>query len=212
MYLKRNSIPRSWPLPKKGSRFVVVPRHSKRNGIPLLIVLRDMLRIAENKKEVKRILNSGNVLVNNHLRRDERFPLVMFDILSIKGLGDYRVELGNRRFKLREVSGEESRFRISKIIGKRILKRGKLQISLLNGDNLIVKDKNAGIGNSVIIDVRDGKIVKYILVREKARAMILTGKHLGKEGVVEKLEGRKVNVLIGNKRIVTSLDNIMVIA
>ena len=55
-HLKRQNAPKSWPIPRKGTTFVVRPNFGFSKGIPLLIILRDMLKIAENKKEVKKAI------------------------------------------------------------------------------------------------------------------------------------------------------------
>ena len=64
-------MPKEWPLTRKGKKYVVVSR--QRNGIPLLIVLRDMLKLGRTRKEIKKILNEGNVAVNGKMRKDLDF-------------------------------------------------------------------------------------------------------------------------------------------
>ena len=50
-HLKRQNISKNWPIARKGNTFVVKPLSKK--GIPLLIVLRDLLKIAQTREEVK---------------------------------------------------------------------------------------------------------------------------------------------------------------
>ena len=44
-YLRRQKIPKNWPLPRKGTAYVVKPSFSTNKGIPILIILRDLLNL-----------------------------------------------------------------------------------------------------------------------------------------------------------------------
>ena len=54
--------------------------------MPLLIILRDMLKIGRNRGEIKQILNSGSVEVNGKVRKNDKFPVKAFDIVKIKSI------------------------------------------------------------------------------------------------------------------------------
>ena len=59
---KRLTIPVSWPVARKTS--VWVPKsspgpHSSMNSMPLLMVIRDMLKLVDNAREAKRVLYEG---------------------------------------------------------------------------------------------------------------------------------------------------------
>ena len=43
-YLKRQKIPKNWPIKRKGSAYVARPNFSINKGIPVLIILRDICR------------------------------------------------------------------------------------------------------------------------------------------------------------------------
>ena len=51
-HIKRQSAPTNWPIERKGTKFIVTPLGSITEGVPVLILLRDILRITENRKEV----------------------------------------------------------------------------------------------------------------------------------------------------------------
>ena len=53
MHLKRQNTPKSWPIHRKGTKYIVRPQFNPRKGVPILILLRDMLKVAKNRKEVK---------------------------------------------------------------------------------------------------------------------------------------------------------------
>ena len=57
-HLKRYGIPKFWPLSKKEKVWAVKPRpgpHPKDFCIPLQIIVRDILELAETSKEAKKI-------------------------------------------------------------------------------------------------------------------------------------------------------------
>ena len=64
-HLKRQKIPKTWPIYRKGTKYIAMPTHNISNSIPLLVILRDILKIAKNRKEVKRAINSRFLLLNN---------------------------------------------------------------------------------------------------------------------------------------------------
>jgi len=73
-----------------------------KTGIPLLIVVRDMLKLATNSREAKAIITEGNILVDGIPRKDYKYMTGLFDIISLPAINEYyRLLLDtNNRFKL----------------------------------------------------------------------------------------------------------------
>ena len=109
MYLKRQKAPKNWPIHRKGTKYIVRPRSNIQKGVPLLIILRDMLKIAQNRKEVKKSLHAKHILVNNKIILDEKNNVLLFDTISILPLKKYyRIELsGKGKFEIREIKENE---------------------------------------------------------------------------------------------------------
>ena len=63
MYLKRQKVPKNWSIHRKGTKYVVRPRANFEKGVPLLIVLRDMMKVVQNRKEAKKALFSKKMFV-----------------------------------------------------------------------------------------------------------------------------------------------------
>ncbi len=106
---KRVAAPKSWPVQKKTHAWVVGANsgsHSMETGIPLLVVVRDMLKIASNSKEAKRIINEGNILIDGLARKDYKYMAGLFDIVSLPAINEhYRILLdNNNRFKLYNIA------------------------------------------------------------------------------------------------------------
>ncbi len=212
-HLKRQSISKNWPIIRKGTTFVVKPI-SKR-GIPLLIVLRELLKIAQTREEVKTAIQKKLLLVNNRLVKDEKIGLVLFDTLSIlPSKIYYRLELSEKgKFELREIKEEEANKKIAKIINKRTLAGKKIQINLNDGGNFLVEPKFSCLTNdSVVVNFKNKKIEKCLSLKEKSNAIIFAGKHAGKTGQIEEINERKMAIINCSKeKINVLIKQIMVI-
>lgn len=199
MHLKRNQAPKNWPIPRKGTKFLI---KSRKNGIPVLILIRDVMKKAKSKKEVKEIIHDKKAKVNGRIIRDEKFVLSLFDVLE---LGDekFKVILKNKKFGLEETRNSD---KILKVIGKKILSGKKTQINLNDGRNFISAEKFK-IGDSVVM----GEKIKKIELKEGAKIIIINGKHKGEEGEVEKIEGKNASILLKEGKINLKLNDIMAV-
>lgn len=187
-YLKRQKAPKEWPIERKGSVYVVKPRFGTKLGIPVLIILRDILKLAQNRREVRKIIHSKKILANKKVIRDEKNNILFYDTLDIIPLKKYyRLGLSKKgKFCLQEIKENESDKKIAKVINKKILKGKKVQLNLSDGRNFL-SDIKCGINDSVVINLKEGKIEKCLPLKEKAKVIIFAGKHSGKEGEIIKV-------------------------
>ena len=206
MHIKKTKMPTSWPVPRKGrgKRFVAVPSHATSKGISLLFLLRDVLGIAKTRKEAKYMTLNGMVKVNNVARKDENFPVQVFDVLGLeKGGLNYRLEIVNRKFALNEIPVSEAGSKIVKISGKKILKSGKVQMNLDDGQNVLSKIKFS-IGDSVVLNTIDNKVEKVLSLKVGAKVEIVLGKHAGEKGELvgfeELVRGRDYKIKLEDGR------------
>lgn len=200
MHLKRNQAPKSWPIPRKGTKFLV---RNRKNGIPVLLLIRDVIKKAKNRNEVKEIIHDKKVKVNGKVIRDEKFTLSLFDILEL-GDNKFKVVLKNKKLGLEETKEQE---KISKIINKKILAGNKVQINLNDGRNFISNEKFR-IGDSVILS--EGK-TKKLELKEGAKIVVINGKHRGEEGKIEKIEGGNASISLKESKTNLKLNDIMAI-
>ncbi len=212
-HLKRQSISKNWPIIRKGTTFVVKPISKK--GIPLLIVLRELLKIAQTREEVKTAIQKKLLLVNNRLVKDEKIGMTLFDTLSIlPSKIYYRLELSEKgKFELREIKEEEANKKIAKIINKRTLAGKKIQINLNDGGNFLVEPKFSCLTNdSVVVNFKNKKIEKCLALKEGSNAIIFAGKHSGKIGQIEEIKERNMAIINCSKnKINVLIKQIMVI-
>jgi len=211
---KIQSAPKNWPIERKGNTYVVKPRFSAREGVPVLVILRDMLKIAQDRSEVKRIIHLRQILVNERLVTDERNNLLFFDTINIiPSKEQYRLELSeNGKFCLNKIKESEANKKIAKIINKKMLKGKKTQLNLSDGRNFL-SDIKCDINDSVEINLKEGKIEKCLPLKEKEKVVIFAGKHVGKKGKITSLnlEEKTAKVKIDEKEINILINQLMVV-
>ena len=228
MHIKKTEMPTSWPVPRKGrgKRFVAVPSHGTSKGISLLFLLRDVLKLVKTRKEARYMTLNGMVKVNNKIRKDENFPVQVFDSLSLSQRNDpagpdkaniilnYKLEIVNRKFTLLEISAKDAESKIVKISGKKILGKGKVQMNLDDGQNIISGDKFS-VGDSVVLNTKTDKIEKILPLKEGAKVEIVVGKHAGEKGELvgfeELVRGRDYKIKLEDKTVSLPYKTILVI-
>lgn len=187
MHKTRSEMPKEWPLPRKGTKYFIVGTHATDKGIPLVIALRDILKIVDTAKEARIMILNGEVRVNQQVRKNERFPVRLFDILSLeKAKKNYKLDIAGKRVQLKEVSAKESEKKTIKIVGKVLLAKDKLQMNLEDGSNFLVKEKFF-VGDSAVIALKENKVEKIVPMKEGARVLIVSGRHSGKEGKIKEM-------------------------
>jgi len=190
-HLKRINAPKTWPVERKLTKFITKPApgpHRLEESMPLGVLLREIMKLGKDKREIKMILNSKKVLVNNKPRKEFDFPVGILDTLSIPELNKYFKMVYSLKGKLvlQDTSKEESNFKICKIIGKTILRKKKVQLNFYNGENMIIDKEGYKIRDSVII--KDNKIVKHLKFEKNAVIYLIGGKHIGNKGTLMEIK------------------------
>ncbi|PAV12833.1 30S ribosomal protein S4e [Methanosarcina spelaei] len=187
---KRLSIPRSWKAGKKGYKWVSTTRpgpHSQARSLPLGIVIRDILKLVDNSREGKRILSEGKVLVDGIPRKDLRFPVGLFDVITLPLVNEtYRMFQDEKgRLALHKLN-ETNVNKLCRINNKITLKGGKVQLNLNDGTN-ILGSSEYGTKDSLILSVPDKQIVKHLQFKVGNLAMVVGGQHSGEIGKITEI-------------------------
>lgn len=189
MHQKRISAPKSWPIAKKTNKWVVAasPGAHSRDAVPILVVLRDMLHLADNATEAKRILHSGNITVNGRTIKKHKAQVGLFDIVAAAGR-HYRMLPNPRgRYQLTEISDEDAKRKLSRIDNITVVKGGKLQYNLHDGTNMLLEEKY-GTGDSLVFSLPAYDIIEHFERKAGNKAMIVGGKHSGETGTILELK------------------------
>ncbi len=186
-------MPREWPIARKGTKYIAGARHGQKSGIPVLFVLRDILKLVKTKKEAKYALKQGDIKINSKVRIDEKFPLQFFDVLTLEKMKKhYRLMIENGKFVLNEISVKEAGKKIAKISGKTLITGNKIQMNLEDGTNILTKEKFS-VGDSIILNTKDLKIEKVLPLKVGANIEVIGGKHAGEKGKLKEIVELKRN-------------------
>lgn len=188
---------------RKTKKYTVAPSpgpHPKDSCIPLQIVLRDVLGVASNASEAKKILNGGNIRVDGRIVKNPKFPLGMMDVLDILKTKDaYRVIPSGGKLILSKLGEEHSKFKLCKITDKTTIKGGKFQLNLHDGRNIIASESEAkkyAVGDTIRISLPEQKITGHFALKAGSFGMIETGKSAGTIGKIKEIilvKGRESN-------------------
>jgi len=192
-HLKSITSPKTWKILRKSNVFIARPTpgtHSLSMGMPLVVILRDILHLALTSTEVKKILNNQEILIDGKRQKDHRFMVGLFDVLSIpKMKKHYRIVLDQKgRLIVKEINEKESSIKPCKIVGKSVLPKGKIQFNLYDGKN-IISDKKASVGDSFVLSLPSLDIKEVLPLEEKKQVFLISGKHSGDLGVLKEIKG-----------------------
>jgi len=189
---KRLSAPTSWPVDRKTETFTVkadAGPHGE-DGVPLLILLRDVLAYVDSRKEAQYALDQDNVLVNGRAVSDVTRPIGMFDIVEFTERREhYRVfpDEGGR-LALTPIDADAAGSKLGKIVGKRSVPGGDVQLTMHDGQTLLVGDAAYAPGDSLVLDNADGSIVAHFPYEEEALVTAVDGQHAGEIGTVASID------------------------
>ena len=177
------NAPKNWPIEVKKQVWITRPNpgpHPLYRCLPLGILIKNLLHYARTSREVKVILNSGEILIDNKVRKDNKFPVGLMDLIEIKKTNEhFRLILNeDNKYQLNKVENKE-RLKPYKIIGKTILKKGKIQLNLFDGKNIIVDKNNYKVGDTIIFDLDENKIVNHLKLEKGSTVYITNGKYIG---------------------------------
>lgn len=197
--LKRKPAPKFWPIHRKELPWIVKPSsgsHSLQGCLPLTLVLRDMLGVAQTRKEAKMILSQGKVLVDGKIRKKDDSPVGLMDVVSMPDAGKYyRVMPSHKGLVLNPISKEDASFKLVRVEDKTTVKGG-VQIALHDGSNMLIKvadPKNPAEVTYETFDILkvsypDKQVASTLKTKEGNLAVITGGKNIGKQGKIVEIE------------------------
>ncbi len=190
---KRLSVPNSWPVERKTNVFTVKASGGPHgdDGVPLLILLRDVLGYVDSKKEARFALSEDSILVNGDPINDESRPIGMFDIVAFPGREEYYRVFPDEggRLALTAIDADAAGSRLGKIVGKQQVAGGRTQLTLHDGTNVPVEEEGTYSGDdSIVVDNETKEIVAHFPYEEGALVTAIRGNHAGKIGTVETID------------------------
>ncbi len=199
--------------------------HSKKTSVPLLFIVRDYLKLADDFREAKNLIKNNELFVDGALARDEKRPVGLMDVVSIPKLKTaFRIVFVKQKLSLIQIPAEQASWKYCKVIRKLTTKKGKTQLVFHDGRSILVENtgKNGGgrelkPGDSVKLSVPKQSI-KAVLKREKgALCYIPYGKHSGEVATLAEIlerkgsEGNNALLKAGGHELITLQDYLFVV-
>ncbi len=201
--LKRLNTPKHLQIKRKHGKFFVKPSpgsHPSRFCLPLLHIVRDLLKIVETYREAKKLIGLGYLKVDGKVVRDVGFPVGLMDVLTIEKMNKHFRILpdSHHGLILNEIPEEESTFKLCRINQKTTVKGGHIQLNLHDGRNILVKVEDPRNPKEDIykrmdvlkISVPEQDILKILKFKEGNLAIIMSGKNIGQIGKIISVQKR----------------------
>ncbi len=189
MIVKRLNAPKSYRIPRKVKRFVLSTMpgpHSRNDSVPLGVVLRDYLGVAETMREVKMALATGKIKVDGRVIKEKKFPVGLMDVLSVAD-SHYRMLVGKHGLFLKEIPKAESMKKPAKIKRKTAIPGGKIQYTLHDGRNIIAENKYRN-GDTLLISVPEQKVIDHFEFKEGYIGYVTAGRKAGAIGSIKQIK------------------------
>jgi small subunit ribosomal protein S4e len=192
-HLKRLASPRKWPIPRKTNVWVAKPSpgpHSLENGIPLVVGIRDFIKLANTASEARRIIGNGDIEVDGRVTRHYKHPLGLMDVVSIPKLKLYFRVLLESRGKIRfiKIKKDEAKWKLVRIENKVTVKGNQTQLNMHDGRNILVKKDKYKTSDVLKISLPDQKILGQYSFEPGNLAMLIGGHHVGEFAIIDKYE------------------------
>ncbi|MDN5358397.1 MAG: small subunit ribosomal protein S4e [Candidatus Diapherotrites archaeon] len=224
-HLKRLAAPKSWKIKRKRRFGVWVTRtipgpHPKERALPLRVLIRDLLGVANNAREADFIVRSGKVLVDGVVRKDPRFPVGLFDVVEIPEIKKvFRILLDEQgRLVPKEIPEGEKNIKIVRVERKVMVKGGRIQLGTHDGRSFLLDDaKEVRPGDVLKITVPDQKIQEIFHLKEGNLVYVLSGRHAGTLAKIlavnkgDVIRERSVDLSVEDEKIQTAARNVFVV-
>jgi small subunit ribosomal protein S4e len=197
--LKRKPAPRFWPIHRKELPWIVKPSsgsHSLEKSLPLTLVMRDMLGIAQNRKEAILILQQGKLQVDGKIVKRSDLPVGLMDVISLPEMDKYyRIMPSHKGLVLAPIPKEEANIKLVRVEDKSTVSNG-VQIAWHDGSNMLVKVADPKNPTEVTyqtfdvlkIEFPEKQVTQTLKTKVGNLAVITGGKNIGKQGKIVEIE------------------------
>ncbi len=177
------------PIRRKGTKYIAGASLNVNNAVPVVLAIRDMLHLAQTAREVREMIKQRLLKINGRTVYHLNESIQLFSILEADK--PYVLTLlPTKRFSLQET--KMAKGRMGKIIGKRLVKDGKLQYSLHDGTSIASKEKWS-VGDTLYLDLKN-KVKSHVALQKGSSVFVISGKYTGLQGTVTQKEGSALTI------------------
>jgi small subunit ribosomal protein S4e len=224
-HIKTLASSKALKIPKKEKVWTVKAApgpHEADWAIPVSVLLRDYLKLAENRKEVRKILQTKALLLDGKVVTEEKLGVGLLDIVTIPSIDKYYMIMvdNNARLYPQEIDKKKVDSKLCKIVNKTMLKGGKLQLNLYDGKNIVVSAKDAKkyvVGGTLELSLPDLKITGFMERAVGKAALVAKGRHASNVGTITEITKSALNlqsmttVDVGGEKLMTNTEYIFIV-
>lgn len=184
----------------KHPKFIATPHsaHKKDESFPLVYILRDVLKLANNSKECRKILRNKEIFVDGKPRTDLNFGVGLMDVIAIPKIEKYyRVwPSKTKKLELKEITKDKVKIKLAKVINKKMVNKGNLQINTHDGYSFLIKPtdkenwKKFNTKDTIVFDISDKKrkILDVLKFDINKKALVVKGKNATYIGTIKEIK------------------------
>ena len=194
-HLKRLNAPHKWLLSKVGGIYATKPSqgpHKLRSCMPLIVLLRNKLKLALNAREAKLIVKAkeGNIAIDGKVRKDPKFPIGCMDVVSLlKANVDYRVLYDAKgRFGLVKIGKDEAQYKLCKVKNKMMGPKKVPYIVTDDGRTLRYPNPEIKKYDTIKLNLDSNEITGFYKYKIGAQVIIDGGNNIGRVGEIVNIE------------------------
>ncbi|MDA8055141.1 MAG: 30S ribosomal protein S4e [Thermoplasmatales archaeon] len=218
-HIKRLASQVTWKQPRKKFTWSVRSRagpHPLKASVPLMVVIRDVLKFADTSKEARNIITKGKVQVDGKVVKDYQRPIGFMDVLSVNDSGMAKRVLMDRKgmFVLADLSPQDVSWKLVKVTGKSVVGGGKIQISTHDGRVIISSEKSVKRGDTLKISIPEQKILEVYPMAKETSVYVTGGAHRGTITTIKEINvsrSYQENTVESNDNFTTTMSNIFVL-
>jgi small subunit ribosomal protein S4e len=218
-HLKRLAAPVVLGIPRKTTVWVARSApgpHPLERSVPLIKVLRDMLKYCDYADEGKKIIGSRKIHVDGKVVTDPKFPVGLMDVVSMPETKEYYRMLLDVRGRLRLVKAtkEDAAWKLARIENKCVVPGRKFQLNFHDGRNILIEKSQFKTGDVLKLGLPEQKILAHYELGSGAVAMLIGGQHVGELATIKEYHirrGTEPNIVQFNEGFTTVKENVFVV-
>jgi small subunit ribosomal protein S4e len=145
-----------------------------------------------------------------------KLPVGLMDIISIPRIkSHYRVMLNPRgQITLKKIDENEAGWKLARIVNKTLVKKGRIQLNLHDGRNILVDKDEYRTGDAIKISLPDQKIMERYPMQEESLAFLTGGAHIGTICRIRKIQKTRnpdSNIVEFHEGFNTIIDHVFII-
>jgi small subunit ribosomal protein S4e len=150
--------------------------------------------VAKTRREVVRILSHGKVKVDGRTRYDENYPVGLMDVIELADANlAYRVlPIERKGLTVLRIPKDEAKFKLCKIMDKKIASKGTVQFGVHDGRNVIAPKDETGAqyrtNDTLRLSLPTQRILSHIKFEKGNLALVVAGRNAGKSGKIVELQ------------------------